>query len=113
MTVNYYAFGPFPGGSPNGEGLHVGQSAAGLRFLFRAHPDLGLTTHAEWLAFITRPDVEIRTEAARDVTAEEMQDTMTETTDGRGLPLRQRFRFENKDRYITAGGHAFYLRDFY
>lgn len=36
MSVNYYAFGPFPGGPPDGEGLHIGQSVAGQRFLFRA-----------------------------------------------------------------------------
>ncbi|MFE1451907.1 hypothetical protein [Streptomyces olivaceoviridis] len=112
MTVNYHAFGPFPGGDTNGEGLHIGQSAAGLRFLFRAHPDLGLTTLADWLAFIDRPDVTIRNEMGRDVPAHEMKETMTETTDGRGLPLRQRFRFENDNQYMTSGGHAFYQRDF-
>ncbi|MFF7096403.1 hypothetical protein ACFY9A_29010 [Streptomyces rubradiris] len=32
MSVNFFAFGPFPGGEPEGEGLHIGQSAIGLRF---------------------------------------------------------------------------------
>lgn len=112
MSVNYYAFGPFPGGESDGEGLHIGQAAGGLRFLFRAHPEQGLTTLSDWLAFIHRSDVTIRTEAGRDVTTEEMRDAMTETTDGRGLPLRARFRFENEDRYVTSGGHAFYRREF-
>jgi hypothetical protein len=112
MSTNYYAFGPFPGGQPDGEGLHIGQSVAGQRFLFRAHQDQGLTTLADWLAFIDRDDVTIRNEAGRDVTSEEMRETMTETTDSRGLPLRVRFRRDNEDRYVTSGGHAFYRRDF-
>jgi hypothetical protein len=113
MSTNYYAFGPFPGGDENGEGLHIGQSASGVRFLFRAHPDQGLTTLADWLSFIDRPDVTIRNEYGRDVTPGEMRETMTQTADGRGLPLRERFRFENEDRYVTSGGHAFYRRDFF
>ncbi|MFF7096404.1 hypothetical protein ACFY9A_29015 [Streptomyces rubradiris] len=48
----------------------------------------------------------------RDIPAAEMKETMTKTTDGRGLPLRQRFRSETPDRYVTSGGHAFYRRDF-
>lgn len=47
MSVNYYAFGPFPGGRPDGDGLHIGQHAAGQRFLFRAHLEQGLTTLAD------------------------------------------------------------------
>lgn len=112
MSTNYYAFGPFPGGESYGEGLHIGQSAAGWRFLFRAHPEQGITTLADWDAFIERNDVTIRNEYGRDITAAEMRDTMTQATDGRGLPLRARFQRDNADRYVTSGGHAFYRRDF-
>ncbi|WP_020135066.1 hypothetical protein [Streptomyces sp. 351MFTsu5.1] len=112
MAVNYYAFGPFPGGSPDGEGLHIGQSAGGVRFLFRAHPDQGLTTLGDWTAFLDRDGVTIRAEHGREVPLEEMRETMTETTDERGLPLRRRWRFDNEHRYTTSGGHCFDRREF-
>jgi hypothetical protein len=113
VSVNYYAFGPFPGGEADGDGLHIGQTAAGQRFLFRAHQDQGLTTLADWLALLGRHDVSVRNEAGRDVTPEEMRETMTATTDARGLPLRARFRQANEDRYVTSGGHAFCRRHFH
>lgn len=112
MSTNYYAFGPFPGGSADGEGLHIGQSSAGWRFLFRAHPDLGLTTFADWSALIDRDDVQIRNECGREVTADEMRQTMTETTGYRGAALRARFHYDSPDRYISSGGHAFSRREF-
>jgi hypothetical protein len=57
MSVNYYAFGPFPGGEPDGEGLHIGQYAHGHQFLMRAHPEQGLTTLADWMTFLRQPHV--------------------------------------------------------
>lgn len=33
MSVSYRSFGPFPGGLPDGEGLHIGQFVTGQRFL--------------------------------------------------------------------------------
>ncbi|MEU2354560.1 hypothetical protein ABZ599_16585 [Streptomyces misionensis] len=113
MSVNYYAFGPFPGGQPDGEGPHIGQSVAGQRFLFRAHPCQGLTTLADWLAFLGRPGTTIRSESGRDVTIHEMQETMTATSDRQGLPLRPRFRHGNEDRYLTSDGYAFDRREFW
>lgn len=112
MSTNYYAFGPFPGGDPSGEGLHLGQSAAGWRFLFRAHPEQGLTTLDDWLQFLRRDDVNIRDEYDRDVTVQEMEQTMTETESAVGRPKRARFRLDTDDRYVTSGGHAFYRREF-
>lgn len=35
--------------------LHVGKKSVGWDFLFRAHPDLGLTTVAAWRDFIAEP----------------------------------------------------------
>lgn len=32
--------------------LHIGKSAAGWSFGFRAHPDMGITTWQDWKAFI-------------------------------------------------------------
>ncbi|MFG3532857.1 hypothetical protein ACGF8B_40055 [Streptomyces sp. NPDC047917] len=113
MSVNYYAFGPFVGGRPDGEGLHIGQSVAAQRFLFRAHSDQGLTTLGDWLAFIDRPGVTIRNEYGRKVTAREMQETMTASTDRQGAPLRPRFLHGSEDRYLTSGGHAFCRHEFF
>ena len=113
MSTNYYALGPFPGGEPEGEGLHIGQSAAGWRFLFRAHPEQGLTTLADWLAFLGRDGVAIRNEYGREVALEEMQQTMTETTGYRDAPLRPRFRYDTPNEYVTSGGHAFSRREFF
>jgi hypothetical protein len=113
VSVNYYAFGPFPGGLPGGEGLHIGQSVASQRFLFRAHPGQGLTTLADWTAFINRADVTIRDEHGCEVSAHEIQETMTATTDRHGLPLRPRFRHSTDERHLTIGGHAFSRRAFH
>lgn len=109
MSVNFYAFGP---GITDPEGLHIGQAAAGWRFLFRAHPDRGLTTLADWEAFIARGDITIQNEYGRDVASEEMRQTMTETTGFEGAPLRPRFRYDTPSEYVTSGGHAFSRRDF-
>lgn len=110
MSTNYYAFGR---GIADPEGLHIGQSAAGWRFLFHAHPGLGLTTLADWEAFISRDDITIQNEYGRDVTVEEMRQTMTATTGYQGAPLRARFRYDTPDEYVTSGGHAFSRRDFH
>ncbi|MEU2403398.1 hypothetical protein ABZ609_03595 [Streptomyces rubiginosohelvolus] len=113
MSTNYYAFGPFPGGDPDGEGLHIGQTAAGWRFLFRAHNSLGITTLPDWEHFLRATDVMIRNEYGRDVTVDEMVETMKGTTGQDGFPLRQRFRNDDEHRYVTSGGHAFCRRDFF
>lgn len=109
MSTNYYAFGPFIGG---GEGLHIGQTAAGWRFLFRRQSHLGLTTFADWSEFIDRSDVTIRNEYGREVTAEEMRQTMTETSGYQGAPLRRRFHHDSPDQYTDSDGYAFSRRDF-
>ncbi|MFF9628356.1 hypothetical protein ACF1GQ_05125, partial [Streptomyces fradiae] len=62
MSTNYYAHGPFPGGDPDGEGLHIGQHAAGWRFLFHAHPSLGLTTLDDWRPFLRQPGTTLKDE---------------------------------------------------
>lgn len=91
MSVNFYAFGPFLGGDASGEGLHIGQHASVHRFLFRAHPEMGLTSRAAWAEFIRRPDVSIKAEHGRDITVEEMEETWTRQTDSRDWPLKSRF----------------------
>ena len=91
MSVNFYAFGPFPGGEPDGEGLHIGQHAGGSRFLMRAHPDQNLTTLADWMTFLRQPHVVIRAEHGVQYSADEMEAAIRERTDSRGVPLRPRW----------------------
>ncbi|MFI0900501.1 hypothetical protein [Streptomyces sp. NPDC020983] len=110
MSTNYYAFGP---GITDPEGLHIGQSAAGWRFLFHAHVDRGITTLADWDAFISRADVSIQDEYGRDISVEEMRQTMTETTGYQSAPLRPRFWHDTPSEYVTSGGHSFSRRDFH
>ncbi|MFF9458656.1 hypothetical protein [Streptomyces flaveolus] len=101
-----------PGGLPGGEGLHIGQSVASQRYLFRARPGQDLTLLADWTALINHPDMIIRNETGREVSAHEMQETTTATTGRHGLPLRPGFRRSTEDRYLTSGGHAFSRRAF-
>jgi len=90
VSVNYYAFGPFPGGEADGEGLHIGQSVAGWRFLFRAHDALGLTSRETWAEFLEQPGVAIRAEHGREVPVSEMVETMSARRGSDGLLLRRR-----------------------
>jgi hypothetical protein len=98
MSVNYYAFGPFPGGEPDGEGLHIGQAAQGWRFLLRAHADQGLTSFAAWKSFLFRTDVTIRSESGYEVSPEEMGMLIVERRDRAGLPLKARFGIRGPSR---------------
>ncbi|MFJ6069032.1 hypothetical protein ACIQHU_39085 [Streptomyces tendae] len=91
MSVNYYAFGPFPGGEPDGEGLHIGQYAGQHRFLMRAHPDQNLTTLADWLDFLRQPQTVIRAEHGVQLSVEEMEATIRERETGQGWPRRDRW----------------------
>ncbi|WP_405699094.1 hypothetical protein OG209_05235 [Streptomyces sp. NBC_01383] len=113
MSTNYYAFGPFPGGDPDGEGLHIGQVSGASRFLFRAHNSQGITTFPDWEHFLRNAEVAIRNEYGRDVSTDEMIETMTATTDSQGRPLRARFFRDDEHRYVTSGGHAFCRREFF
>lgn len=114
MSTNYYAFGPFPGGEATSEGLHIGQHAAGWRFLFASHPQLDLTTYKAWAEFIRRPDVTIRDEYGREITVDEMDETMTERQDSVGRPRRARFgpysypSLHPGDHIDPDGQHAFH-----
>lgn len=118
MSVNYYAFGPFPSGDTSGEGLHIGQHAHSSRFLLRAHPEMGLVSRAAWAEFIRRPDVSIKAEHGRDVTVEEMEETWARREDGRGWPLRARFGVRRggmlRDREMVDGeGFELYDGEFF
>jgi hypothetical protein len=120
MSTNYYAFGPFPGGEQDGEGLHIGQTAAGWVFLGRAHDDLGLTSREAWAEFLARPDVAIRNEYGREVSASEMVETMAERRDSSGCLLRRRGLRNSLDAHpswadhylVDAEGYEFSRREF-
>lgn len=112
MSTNYYAYGP----AIDPEGLHIGQSAAGWRFLFRGHPDLGLTTHAAWQRFLRQPGVRIEDEYGLDIDLDEMDATMTRRRLPDGTPLKPRVTAARTtlpdDWHIDPDGHAFCAKEF-
>lgn len=120
MSANYYAFGPFPGGEADGEGLHIGQSIAGWVFLFRAHDALGLDSRKAWVEFLDRPGVAIRAEHGCEVPASEMVETMSARRDQDDRLLRRRGLRSSldahphwADRYLVdAEGYEFSRREF-
>lgn len=120
MSTNYYAFGPFPGGEPDGEGLHIGKTAAGWVFLGRAHDGLGLTSRTTWMAFLEKPDVAILNEYGREVPVAEMAETMAARRGSDGHLLR-RYGFRSSldahpgwagRRLVDAEGYEFSRQEF-
>ncbi|MFJ4866803.1 hypothetical protein [Streptomyces sp. NPDC088748] len=62
MSVNFYAVTPDHAAAGK-QGLHIGQAAANVRFLLRAHAEQGLDNWAGWPVFLRRPDVTIVSES--------------------------------------------------
>ena len=118
VSTNYYAFGPFPGGEADGEGLHIGQTAAGWRFLFRGHPSFKLTTAFAWRAFLLQDATNIRDEYGVEYTPDEMIEIATQRlNDNEDQPLKARYSTRTGDRlrdgeHIDPDGHAFYNGEF-
>jgi hypothetical protein len=94
MSCNYHAFGPFPGGEENGEGLHIGLHTGGYCFLLRAYWGRGLFSWHTWQLFLQHPDVIIKSDTGEEVSFAEFRDLVTRRYDRHGLPLRQRWRSE-------------------
>ncbi|MFE9003056.1 hypothetical protein ACFYOY_13085 [Streptomyces sp. NPDC007875] len=109
MSVNYYAFGPFPGGERIRGGLHIGQSAQGNVFLLRAHPEQGLTTFRAWMEFLRRPGVTIQAEAGYGVPVKHMEEVIRRRRDRSGLPLKNRFvhGYERPGYHVDSEGYEF------
>lgn len=61
MSTNYYA--RTPNTPADDEGLHIGMYSGGWEFLFRAHPEQGLTTCTAWHEYLSRPEVTIYAES--------------------------------------------------
>ncbi|WP_107661256.1 hypothetical protein [Nocardia suismassiliense] len=57
MSVNYYARTTQT--PANNDGLHIGQHAHPCEFLWRAHPELGLTTVQAWSDYLAQPEIHI------------------------------------------------------
>ena len=114
MSVNYYAFGPFPGGEPDGEGLHIGQYAGSSRFLMRSHPDRNLTTLADWMTFLRQDHVVIRAEHGVQYSADEMEATIRQRHASDGSPLRRRWvhRYERPGYHVDPEGVEFCAQEF-
>ena len=114
MSVNYYAFGPFPGGEAEGEGLHIGQHVHGHRFLMRAHPDRDLTTLASWMNFLRQPQVVIRAEHGVQLDAETMESTIRERETATGEPRKTRWvhGYERAGYHVDPEGVEFCATEF-
>lgn len=118
MSTNYYAFGPFPGGEETGEGLHIGQAAAGWRFLFHAHEKPRLVTLLDWRSLLLQQATSIKDEYGAEYTRDEMIEIATERlNDNEDQPLKARFGARTAERlldghHLDPDGHAFYNGDF-
>ncbi|MFJ5952217.1 hypothetical protein [Streptomyces noursei] len=114
MPVKYYAFGPFEGGERNGEGLHIGQSAQGNKFLMRAHPDLGLTSLNAWTTFLRQTDVTTVNENGISPTVGDLRDIILARFDSYHQPLRDRFvhGYERPGYHVDPEGVEFCALEF-
>lgn len=113
MSVNFYAFGPFPQGEAEGEGLHVGQCVRGYRFLMRAHPEQSLTNLANWMQFLRRSDVVIRSEGGVEYAPEVLEALIRNARTEDGL-FRKARRILHRDpkHHIDPEGVEFYAGEF-
>lgn len=105
MGTNYYAFGPHNGvDGDDRSGLHIGKSSAGWQFMFRSHPHLQITSFADWLSYLTRPDVEVSDEYGAEIPLSEMVDIMSRTKYPDGKKLKDHHQYVRKPvRYVHDG----------
>lgn len=111
MSTNYFA--KIPG--ETGEGLHIGQHAGSAEFLFRAHPDLGLTVCDGWRTYLERPDVTVWSEHGYEVPLDEIWAVWTRRPADVGGPHRMRARWRGHregTQWRDIHGHPFDARDF-
>jgi hypothetical protein len=73
MGTNYYTTEdpPCPCCGRGGERIHIGKSSSGWEFCFEAHEDRGLTSLAEWRAFLA--DRKIHDEYGREVSLSDLE----------------------------------------
>lgn len=73
MSTNYYVTGAGVECVDNLDdpGLHIGKKSGGWDFLFRGHPELGLTTVAAWRVFVTQPGRQVVSEYGTVQTTDE------------------------------------------
>jgi hypothetical protein len=78
MGTNYYLIEAVCAHCKRGSGrLHIGKSSAGWCFGLHVDQDEGLGDLAAWRMRWSQPDAKIVDEYGRDVTAEEMEQTIT------------------------------------
>lgn len=68
-----------------GPALHVGKSSVGWQFLFRAHPDLGITSVADWRRRIAEAPDGLFNSYDASVTQEDFWKMVEAKRDGRRL----------------------------
>lgn len=111
MSTNYYAKTT----ADDGDGLHIGQHVGGAEFLFRAHPDLGLSDCEAWRRFLEKPGVHIVAEHGLVEPLEEFWPAVTaRPADVGGLHwMRARWQGHREgDQWRDIHGHPFDAREF-
>lgn len=104
MSTNYYVRTADTMASD--EGVHLGKTAAGHPFMFRGHPDLGITTYEAWLSLARSG--QIVTEYEAEVTLDELVATIEDARTRWGRSVRSWTR----DDEIDDQGHRFILVEF-
>lgn len=109
MSTNFYAVTPDT--APGDEGLHIGQHAAGNEFLFRAHPELGLTNCDAWYRYLSQGQIRIIAEYGVEESLTEFWRDATLRPADVGGPnvMRSRWRgsAHRKDEWTDDHGHPF------
>jgi hypothetical protein len=107
MGTNYYAFGSHSGEQEEGSGLHIGKKSAGWRFLFRAHPDLYLTSLEAWMWILSSTGVEIADEYGSEISVNELVSIMQSTEDPVSGFLRDHSEFLMEEGHFQRDGFDF------
>lgn len=88
--------------------LHIGQHVPGWEFLFRAHPDLGLTSTLAWRKYLEAPGVTIVTDGGFERTLAEFWPLATAWTDRDGpVALRPNLTWADPPGWRDEARHAF------
>lgn len=112
MSTNYYAFGPFPGGNTV-KGLHIGQAAAGWRFLWRTHPEQGITSLSDWRTLLAEA-TRVEDEYGREFTADEVVEIGARAST-QDRVLKSRFHGDRlrDGEHLDDDGNAFCAHEFF
>jgi hypothetical protein len=70
MGTNYYVW------TNTRDEMHIGKSSMGWVFALRVYPELGINNLYDWLPILLNPENKIRNEYSREVSSQEMLETI-------------------------------------